>query len=160
MLEVIEKDYVIDGQDVRVIFEPQEVVESDASDFSEDMDGLLGSYALFSIKNDQTVIGDADLFAYFNTDTGEKSFIDAGGIFLQDGWWAILMSPTPSYPAGSKELENAATTVLERYVAWKYDRLGRLEVISDDAFIEKQLFIWPEDDLTEEDIHGIMLEER
>lgn len=47
------------------------------------------------------------------------------------------MSPGPSYPAWSEELENAATTVLERYVAWKYDRLGRLEVVSDDAFIEK-----------------------
>lgn len=156
MSNVIEQKFVVDGEDVRVTFSPQEGVDSDASDFSDDFVLPLGGYALFSMKNDQTVIGSESVYDVFNMEVGKQVFEESGGVFLQDGWFAVLMLPTRDYPAGSAALSEAASNVLSRYVAWNDDRFGVLEVVSDGAFVEDLCFVWPEDGLDEGAISDIL----
>lgn len=156
MAKTIEQKFIIDGKDVRVTFSPQEDVDSDASDFSDDFPLTLGKYTLFSMKNDQTVIGSESLYEMFNMEVGKQVFEESGGVFLQDDWFAVLMLPTRDYPAGSAALSEAASTVLARYVAWNDDRFGVLEVVSDGEFVEDSCFVWSKDGLDESTVSDIL----
>lgn len=95
--KVIEQEFVVDGEDVWVTFSPQEDVASDASDFSDDFALTLGGYALFNMKDDRTVIGSESVYDVFNMEVGKQVFEESGGVFLQDGWFAVLMLPTRDY---------------------------------------------------------------
>lgn len=154
--EEIEYDFVIDGKDVRATFFPVE--DMDASDFAEGIDPQPGSFALFNMKNDQSVIGDMGLYEFFNTATGEQDLASAGGVFLQDGWYAVLMLPSSTYPAGSDDLADVAEFLLSRYVAWNDGRLGDVNIFSDDAVVSVSMFPWTENGLTESDVRDMLKE--
>ena len=154
--EDIESDFVIDGKDVRVTFLAQGAMCS--FDFVEDLYPQPGSFALFDLKNDHSVIGNTGLYGFFNTETGEQDFASAGGVFLQEGRRAVLMLPNSSYSAGSDALASVAELLLSRYVAWNEGRLGDVDIFSDDEVVSVSMFIWPDDGLSESDVRDMFKE--